>query len=90
MIEGSEVYGDDELEEFLLEIMCDDDEDCILGMYQYAMHIDKHLNRAEYRQPVETGLQWVQRKLRDNRSCYNMFRISPSMFHHLHDTLVQS
>ena len=90
MIEGSEVYGDDELEEFLLEIMCDDDEDCILGMYQYAMHIDKHLNRAEYRQPVETGLEWVQRKLRDTRSCYNMFRISPSMFHHLHDTLVQS
>ena len=27
VIEGSEVYGDDELEEFLLEIMCDDDED---------------------------------------------------------------
>ena len=90
VIEGSEVYGDDELDEFLLEIMCDDDEDCILGMYQYAMHIDKHLNRAEYRQPVETGLEWVQRKLRDTRSCYNMFRISPSMFHHLHDTLVQS
>ena len=47
VIEGSEVYGDDELDEFLLEIMCNDDEDCILGMYQYAMHIDKHLNRAE-------------------------------------------
>jgi hypothetical protein len=28
------------------------------GMYQYALHIEKHLNRAEYRQLAMTGLEW--------------------------------
>jgi hypothetical protein len=32
-------------------------------MYEYAMHIDKYCNRAEYRQPTMSGLDWVERKL---------------------------
>jgi len=68
----------------------EDDDAFIYGMYQYALHIDKHLNRAEYRQPAMTGLEWVQRKLGDSKACFSMFRMSPPMFHTLHDLLVQS
>jgi hypothetical protein len=35
----------------------DDDDAFIYGMYQYALHVNKHLTRAEYRQPVMTGLE---------------------------------
>jgi hypothetical protein len=73
-----------------LEATEDDDDAFIFGMYQYALHIDKHLNRAEYKDPPMTGLAWVQRKLGDGKGCYRMFRISPDMFLKLHDLLVQS
>jgi hypothetical protein len=67
-----------------------DDDAFTYNMYQYALHINKHLTRAEYRQPAITGLEWVERKLGDRKACYSMFRMSPSMFHRLHDLLVQS
>jgi hypothetical protein len=70
--------------------MDDDDDGYVYGMYKYAMHIDKHLTRAEYRQPAMTGLEWVHKKLGDRKACYNMFRMSPTMFLRLHDLLVQS
>jgi len=55
----------DVLQEMMMAELEDaeDDDAFIYGMYQYALHIDKHLNRAEYRQPAMTGLEWVQRKL---------------------------
>jgi hypothetical protein len=68
----------------------EDDDAFFYGMYQYALHIDKHLNRVEYRQPIMTGLEWVQSKPGDSKACYTMFRMSPTMFHSLHDLLVQS
>ena len=37
-----------------------------------------------------TGLKWVERKLGDKNSCYNIFRMSPTVFHRLHDLLVES
>jgi hypothetical protein len=70
------------------EMMDDDDDGFIFGMYQYALHIDKYMNRAEYRQPKVTGFEWVQDKLASNNQCYNMFRMNPSMFYSLHDLLV--
>jgi hypothetical protein len=73
-----------------LEAVEDDDDAFMFGMYQYGLHIDKHLNRAEYREPAMTGLAWVQRKLGDSKACYRMFRMSPNMFHKLHDVLVES
>jgi hypothetical protein len=69
----------------------DEDEDAFFeGMYEYAMHTAKHLSRAQYRQPAMIGLEWVERKLGDRKSCYSMFRMSPDMFHRLHSVLVQS
>ena len=83
--------GDDELDWMFYELMEDDEEEkFVQGMYQYAMHIDKHLSRSEYRQPAMTGLEWVHTKLGNRKQCYNMFRMNPNMFHKLHDVLVQS
>jgi len=73
------------------ELMDDEEEETyIQAMYQYAVHIDKHLSRNECRQTAVTRLEWVHTKLGDRKQCYNMFRINPSMFHKLHDVLVQS
>jgi hypothetical protein len=79
---------DEEDEEMMDEMMDDHDDGLIFGMYQYAFHIDKYMNRAEYRQPKVTGFEWVQDKLASDKQCYNMFRMNPSMFYSLHDLLV--
>lgn len=68
----------------------DDDDAYFQGMYEYALHIDKHLTRSEYRKPALTGLEWVYTKLGDRKQCYNMFRMNPTMFYRLHDVLVES
>ena len=60
------------------------------GMLLYAIHHDKYCNRAKRRKPMLTGLEWVERKLGDRNNCYNMFRMSPTMFDRLHDLLVES
>jgi hypothetical protein len=63
---------DDDDDELMEEPMNDEEEDeFIIGMYQYALHIDKYLNRAEYRTPRVTGVQWVHDKLHNIKSCYN-------------------
>jgi hypothetical protein len=83
----------DDFKDFMLaelDTAEDDDDAFMFGMYQYALHIDKHLNRAEYRELAMTGLAWVQRKLGDSKACYRMFRISPDIFDKLHDLLVES
>jgi hypothetical protein len=38
--------------------------------------------------PIMTGIQWVELTLVDPVECYNMFRMSRSVFLRLHDTLV--
>jgi hypothetical protein len=68
----------------------EDDEELklIYGMYsQYAIHLDKYNNRADYRVPKMTGLEWVEEKLANETYCYNMFRMTPYMFYKLHDLL---
>jgi len=61
------------------------------GMLLYIIHHDKYYNiRAKRRKPMLTELEWVERKLGDRNSCYNMFRMSPTVFHRLHDLLVES
>jgi hypothetical protein len=60
----------------------------IYGMYsQYALHLDKFYNRAEYRVPKMTGLEWVEDKLANETFCYNMFRMTVEMFYSLHTLL---
>jgi hypothetical protein len=85
--EPSDESNDEELYRFFLE---DDDSEFMHGMLLYAMHLDKYCNRAEYRQPLMTGLEWVERKLTDRKSYYDMFRMSPTVFHRHHDLLVES
>jgi hypothetical protein len=77
-------------EKELLEELLNDEEDdeFILGMCQYSLHIDKYLTRAEYRTPKVTGMEWVHDKLNEKES-YNMFRMTPSMFSSLHNLLVE-
>ena len=57
----------------------------ILGLYY-----TKYLCKNQPRQPPETGHEWVVRTLRNENSCYNMFRMSPTCFEMLHDVLVRS
>ena len=83
-------YNGDSDEDIYKMLLDDDDNDLIYGMYQYANHIDKYCNRAEWRQSLLTRLEWVERKLGDRNNCYNMFRMSPIVFHRLHDVLVES
>ena len=83
-------YNGDSDEDIYKMLLDDHDNNFIYGMYQYAIHIDKYYNRAEWRQPLLTGLEWVERKLGDRNSYYNMFRMSPTIFHQLHDVLVES
>jgi hypothetical protein len=59
----------------------------LYGTYHLATHIDKHCNRGEYRRPPLSGLQWVERKLANETACYNMIRMSPTMFLRLHHLL---
>jgi len=59
-------------EELSTDLMADKEEDeFILDMYQFAVHFDKYLNRAEYRQPKMTGLEWVHTKLASEKGSYN-------------------
>jgi hypothetical protein len=37
-----------------------------------------------------SGIQWVEITLNDTVECYNMFRMTRSVFYPLHDTLVQN
>ncbi|EEC75453.1 hypothetical protein OsI_11999 [Oryza sativa Indica Group] len=39
---------EDEIDELIIALMDDDDDGYVYGMYRYAIHIDKHLTRAEY------------------------------------------
>jgi hypothetical protein len=83
--EGDE---DDWWEEFWNLVLEDDDEaPFIFGTYEYAQHIDKYCSRRPYRTPPYTGEEWVKDKLNDETTCYDMFRMSPEMFHRLHELL---
>ena len=55
----------------------------LVGMYH-----DTYLCKQPYRVPVETGIQWVERTLRNPTACYNMFRMQHHVFEMLHDKLV--
>jgi len=74
-------YNGDSDEDIYKMLLDDDDNDLIYGMYQCAIHIDKYYNRIEWRQPLLSVLEWVERKLGDRNSSYNMFRMSPTIFH---------
>jgi hypothetical protein len=77
-------------QDFFAMLVEDDEEEIALiyGMYsQYAMHLDKYYNRVDYRVPKMSGLEWMERKLANETSCYKMFRMIPEMFYSLHTLL---
>ena len=77
-------------DELVADMMADEEEDeFILGTYKFVVHFDKYLNRAEYRVPKMTGLEWVHAKLASKKGSYNIFRMNPVMFFTLHDLLVE-
>ena len=77
-------------EEIFILLVEDDDKEFLDGMLLFADHYDKYCNRAKRRKPLLTGLQWVEMTLGDRNRCYNMFRMSPTMFHQLHNLFVES
>ena len=59
---------------------------CLLGMYYYKTYC----NKAEHRVLLETGYQWVMRRLGSQTYCYKNFRMHRIVFEQLHNVLVQS
>jgi hypothetical protein len=58
----------------------------MIGMY----HFETYMNKSSYREPTEIGYAWVMRTLRNRTSCYNIFRMSRTMFGNLHIVLVET
>ncbi|XP_020402089.1 uncharacterized protein [Zea mays] len=58
----------------------------MIGMY----HFETYMNKSSYREPTETGYAWVMRTLGNRTSCYNMFRMSRTVFENLHTVLVET
>lgn len=56
----------------------------------FGMYFDKYFVKLPRRVAGESGLQWVQRTLARDNSCYNMFRVERPLFNRLHNTLVHS
>jgi len=52
------------------------------------MYHNTYLCKQPRRIPVETGIQWVERTLRNPTACYNMFRMQRHVFELLHEQLV--
>ena len=90
--EEEDSEDEDEWDDEVFEMFMDDEIELayLYGMYDYAAHIDKYYNKAPYRQPKLSGLEWVQLKLGSAYSCYNMFRVTPELFYRLHDLLVDT
>ena len=57
----------------------------ILGMYS-----EHYFVKLPKRVALESGIQWVQRTLTRENSCYNMFRVERQLFNRLHNILVES
>ena len=53
-------------------------------------YTEKYLQKAEYRETPETGIQWVMRCFARPRYFYKMFRMSTEVFMALHDLLVST
>ncbi|KAL6839536.1 hypothetical protein ACP4OV_030806 [Aristida adscensionis] len=58
----------------------------LIATYYFYSYMEKGIRR----QPIETGIDWVQSTLANPTSCYNMFRMNRALFTRLHDVLVES
>ena len=56
----------------------------------FGMYFDKYFIKLPPWVDGESGMQWVQRTLARDNSCYNMFWVERPLFNRLHNTLIQS
>ena len=71
----------------------DDDEDFMVAYMALELMGSRNGARKKVVDPNiprMTGIQWVELTLNDRVECYNMFRMTRSVFYRLHDTLVQN
>jgi hypothetical protein len=54
------------------------------------LYAERYLQKGAYRETAETGIQWVMKCMKRPRYIYKMFRMSPEIFHALHDLLVST
>lgn len=54
-----------------------------------GMYYEAYMNKGPRRVPIESGIEWVQRTLVDDKDCYNMFRMARPVFDELHDLLLK-
>jgi hypothetical protein len=54
------------------------------------LYTKRYLEKGPYRETPESGIQWVTRCMTTPRYFYKMFRMSPEIFHVLHDLLVST
>ncbi|CAO2177825.1 unnamed protein product [Urochloa humidicola] len=89
--EDDDEDSDEEFDMLMEWFMEDTTSEIMYGMYNCGLHASKYLSRSAYREVGEglSGLDWVRRRLRKPKACYNMFRMGPDLFCHLHDMLVQ-
>jgi hypothetical protein len=55
-----------------------------------GMYSANYMCKAPRRTTTITGFQWVQETLENGIACFNMFRMSATLFYRLHDSLVDS
>jgi hypothetical protein len=48
--------------------------------YQAEEYSTRYLNKSEYRDPQQSGMDWFQECLACPRQFYNMFRMTPEVF----------
>jgi hypothetical protein len=59
-------------------------------MAAFGTYFQTYYVRKPRREPIETGMQWVERTLANTNDCYDMFRVARPVFNRLHNLLVQS
>ena len=87
MWSSSESSDDD----FNFKEKSNDDDELLLALAAYIAHDEGSKTERKARKvPVMTGIQWVELNLQDPKEFYNMFRMRRTIFHNLHDTLVNN
>lgn len=69
----------------------DSDDDFMIAyaaLHYMSSHASSGMKKGPRRIPFMTGIQWVHEQLQNSDDCYDMFRMRRTVFHQLHDTLV--
>ena len=91
-ISDDEQWMNDEFDFLVEEIKAEEQEQmgAVTGVLLLGMYHNSHFDKTQRVRPLETAHEFVIRNLSDLVHCKNLFRMSPPLFHHLHDLLVAS